>query len=59
MGWLFVYHIGLGCQKVYPAVPLGRWHKKFVPQNLFCFCTEHSDEPLKAKIVFSIGFHDF
>ena len=22
-------------------------------------CTEHSDEPLKAKIVFSIGFHDF
>ena len=22
-------------------------------------CGEHSDEPLKAKIVFSIGFHDF
>ncbi len=22
-------------------------------------CTEHSDEPLKTKIVFSIGFHDF
>ncbi len=33
--------------------------KKMVQQNLFCYCTEHSDEPLKAKIVFSIGFHDF
>jgi hypothetical protein len=26
---------------------------------LLMHCTEHSDEPLKAKIVFSIGFHDF
>ncbi|MCI9200515.1 MAG: hypothetical protein HFI03_08880 [Lachnospiraceae bacterium] len=23
--------------------------KDIVPQNLFCCCTEHSDEPLKAK----------
>lgn len=23
------------------------------------YCTKHSDEPLKAKIVFSRGFHDF
>ena len=50
------YHIGFGCQEVIPAVPLGRWHKRI----LYAFgCTEHSDEPLKAKIVFSIGFHDF
>ncbi len=52
-------HMGFGCQKVCPAAPLGRLHKKIVPQNLFCYCTEHSDEPFKAKIVFSIGFHDF
>ncbi len=30
-------------------------------QKILCafHCTGHSDEPLKAKIVFSIGFHDF
>ena len=43
-------------QKVCPALPPGRWHKKI----LCAFhCTGHSDEPLKTKIVFSIGFHDF
>ncbi len=53
---ILFYHIGFGCQKVFLAVPLGRWHKRI----LCAFhCTEHSDEPLKAKIVFSIGFHDF
>ncbi|MCI9199732.1 MAG: hypothetical protein HFI03_04755 [Lachnospiraceae bacterium] len=48
------YHMGFGCQKVCPAVLLGRLHKKWCRG-----CTEHSDELLKAKIVFSIGFHDF
>ncbi|MCI9201343.1 MAG: hypothetical protein HFI03_13270 [Lachnospiraceae bacterium] len=34
--------------------------KKLCRKTCFAIgCTEHSDEPLKAKIVFSIGFHDF
>ena len=28
---------------------LGMAQKDIVLQNLFCYCTEHSDEPLKAK----------
>ena len=46
------YHIGFGCQKVIPAVPLGRWHKKIVQ---VAFVRWRGD----SKIVEANAEHDF